>query len=304
MLLRITAILCFSIFFTGCVSLEYDSITPRDKFPEFYDNPSYPEKITLVLDTIVLSDLRGTDIGFNRDKNAQARSLVESAFIEELEKRGHSVDLLYHGDGFSYDVDGSVNYFYSENRKSTALPYEGATKQEENDQWVSFESKEFFLRLLEDAAESDENYRKRTELASVVNMPEFVQNLSEDTLLLFGRTYITDVSLIKKVGVNSLAIALSAGLTGGTVILAMGPESGSNIDIVALDTSTSKIRWYNNRYIEGGSSYGGTYRNIDKGAKDALGYFPTISGATIDWKAKPPTGCRTLTQTEIECPKN
>ena len=308
MLLKITTLLIVSNLFTGCASLYH---TPRDKFPDFYENASYPEKFLLVLDTIVLSDIKGSDIGVNQKKNAQARELIESAFIEALEERGHSADVLYHGDGISYEMRNKRNYVYSENRKTTGIPYEGATKQDENDQWASTQGKAFMRRLLEKGEEATKLYQEREELTSAGEIPLFLQNLPENTLLLYGRTLIEDFPWTKQVASTVLAGAASYALTGGNYPLIISLSASNSIDIVVLDASTSEIHWHGNTNSDNDGFGGTSYRNVDQIVKSAFRYFPATDGRTIYWKPhradssepKSPTGCRTLTNAEVECPK-
>lgn len=136
-------LLISTLVIVGCAT------TPKTRFPEYYKVESRSPNIDVIVDTVVLSDISGSDIGFNKEKNMIAQSLVNDSVPSVFSVRGYSPNILYIGNGTFLDLDEDRNYFISEDFKNTGTPYSRIEKTERKPVWANEDVREFIKRLTE-----------------------------------------------------------------------------------------------------------------------------------------------------------
>lgn len=268
------ALLFFIGFSVGCAT------TPKTRFSEFYEVDSHTPNIDVLIDTVVLSDISGNDIGINKEKNSVAYSLANSSILSLLEVRGYSPNILYQGNGAFYEMVEDTNYFFSEDFKSTEVPYTGIDVLESDQVWVNDDIKTFISRLSEYAPLQNKKQRRKSSRKkkvedeikpiSVDEIPNSVMQLPGDTMLVV-RAYAGEVSAGKSIGTGLATGLLTAALTGGMYVYVAAPISGSSIEIIAFDKKASKIVWHN-------TTQAGNYKALDKSIEMAISLYPTTTG--------------------------
>jgi hypothetical protein len=265
----LTLVLLISTVVTvGCTT------TPKTQFSEYYQVESHSPNVDVIIDTIVLSDISGDDIGINKEKNEVAYNLVNESVPSIFAVRGYSPNILHSGNGSYLEIENDTQYFISEDFESTDVPYTGIEKTENNKVWVDESVNAFIKRLTEFAPHAHKKQqstrsKKKIEPITIDEIPESIMQLPNDTLLLI-RAYAGDVSTGKSVGVGLATGLISAVLSGGMYIHVAVPISGSRIEIIAFDKKTAKIVWHN-------TIRAGDYKRLDKSIEMAMTLFPTTT---------------------------
>ncbi|MFT7558963.1 MAG: hypothetical protein ACI93R_000866 [Flavobacteriales bacterium] len=276
---RYILVLLLGVFISGC------AVTPKTRFSEFYKEGADKKHIDLIIDTFIVSDIKGSDIGVNKTKNQEASELVRKGVIELLEERGYTVNLAYIGNGISYERSDKQQYVYSEEWESIGEEYKGPVAKSASDPWVTDESQIFLKRLIKRGKAANVTVADKRRLVPRIKpeeIPEFVNNLPSRHLMLVSLS-AGEVGSGKSIGTGILTGVLSAALTGGMYVYSSTTVSGSTIDITLFDKETSRISWNN------GLLQGPKYKVAHKRLVGLFKYFPTVNGEIL-----PPTPSESL----------
>lgn len=264
----------------------------KTRYPDFYKPDAHSSKIDVVIDSIVLSDIAGTDIGISEEKNAKAVASAKESLIENLKKRGFEPNVLIVGNGLYHQLEEGKRYFYSEDFKSTEREYQGAVVSDAQSYWASNEVKAFVDNLFERAQSKLKSKRKRKKYSqasslkarkleeqnsleplNLLEIPQVILNSPSNTIV-FVKAYCGDVSMGKSIGTGIATGVVTALLTGGMYSYVATPVSGSSLEVLVLDKQKNKIAWYN-------KAQAGNYKHLDNGIRIALQYFPDVEGKVI-----------------------
>lgn len=274
-----TAVMILLILTSGC-----SVVTPKSRFAEFYERESYPKDIDIVIDTLILSDISGSDIGVNRQKNMEAMSIIESTIKKSFSDRGYAPNVVFHGNGAYYTLDDKSKYFYSEGWESTDEVYNGPVLAEHEALWGDEEVRVFMRRLLEQAKVANKKVTKNKKKRQRRNqnkedivppitrgeIPASIMALPSDLFVLVNLSG-GEVSAAKSVGTGILTGALSAALTGGMYVYVGTSVSATNLEVVVFDKTQSRVAWHN-------LAQGPKYNAMSTSAESLLKTFPTTTG--------------------------
>lgn len=271
---RIITLLLTVIILNGCASA-------RSKYSDFDEFIAGKKNVDVVFDSIIFSDLEGSDLGFNVEKNNIALDLLSNAVEESLIELGYVPNVVYSGHGVFFEPEEEIKYSYSQNWQSIDQKYLSVTTQSNVSAWESAEMREYLQAIVQKAEEVDKlrsknkSARNHSSDDSLVfsdnqdKVPDPITTLSAD-LLLYVQVDGMIKSLSKRIGQGLLTGAVSGVLTGGTFIVAAGSDWHA-LKIVAVDLSTNRIVWYHNRTTEG-------FKTIATSAITSFGYYPLIEG--------------------------
>lgn len=268
--LKIICLVFLSLaFVTGC------AITPKTRFAEFYERPSHPKTIDVVLDTIVLSDIAGSDIGFNVEKNTEAVKAVSESVPNLFASHHFQPNVIFQGNGAFYDWPEDREYFYCNDFRSTGEPYLQSILPSEDAPWADPEVRGFMKRLVERAQVANlKNSNKKVPPIEPEEVPAYIKSLPSD---YFAFVSVTggEVGAGKSFATGMLTGLLTAALTGGTYIYVGTSVSGSRVDVVVFDKTRSSVVWHN-----GGQ--GGRYTKIRRGLETLMQPFPMQDSGEVD----------------------
>lgn len=273
-----------SIVLILVVALSSCAVTPTTRFSEFYERPSHPESIDIVIDTLILSDIAGSAVGVDKAKNEEAMLLIEPAIKQSFADRGFIPNLAFHGNGTTFKGDEKTHYFYATDWTSTQEVYTGPVYSEQNQLWGSAEVQTFLHRLLDHAKDankkprkkervSNNSSKKRRQLVPALTPNEIPAEIMSmpSNLIVFVNFSGTEVGKGKSIGTAVATGLLSAALTGGMYVHASAPVSGSHLEIIVFDKSKSSVVWHN-------FGPGQRYTHVSKGVETIMKAFPTVSG--------------------------
>lgn len=248
-------------FITGC------AVTPEMRFSEFYERPSHPGSVDVVIDTVVLSDIAGSDVGFNAEKNRVAVESVSEGVPNLFASRRFEPNVVFEGNGAFFERGEDTEYFYCEDFRSTGEIYLPPVLAPEHAQWADPEVQAFMRRLLERARVANLKKSSR-KVPPITNeeIPAYIQSLPSNYLAL-----VTvgggEIGAGKSFATGLLTGVLTAALTGGTYAYVGTSVSGTRVDIVLFDKATSSVVWHN-----GGQ--GGRYTKVRQGLETLMESFP------------------------------
>lgn len=271
---RALAFVVLSVALCSC------AVTPQTRFSEFYERPTHAEKIDVVIDTLVLSDISGFDVGIDRAKNEDAMPFVEAAIKRAFSERGFKPNLVFHGNGTTFRKNEKTNYVYANGWAGTEEVYEGPTFGEQESMWGREEVQAFLHRLEDHAKDANKKQRKSNRSASKKKR-ELVPPLTAEeipasimampsNLFVLVKVSGTEVGKGKTIGMALATGVLTAALTGGMYVQASGPVSGSHIEVIVFDKSESRVVWHN-------AGQGQRYTEIAKGVDGVMKAFPAVT---------------------------
>lgn len=259
------------------------AVTPQKRFSEFYERPSHPENIDVVIDTLVLSDISGSDVGVDRAKNEEALPFVDAAVKQSFAARGFKPNLVFHGNGATFRKNEKTDYVYAIDWDGTGEVYEGPSFHDQESMWRS-EEVQTFLHRLEDHAKDANKKQKKSRSSSSKKVRELVPPLTAEeipasimsmpsNLFVLVKVSGLEVGKGKTIGTALATGILTAALTGGMYVQASGPVSGSQIEIIVFDKSQSRVVWHN-------VGQGQRYTEIAKGIDGVMTAFPAVTGGS------------------------
>lgn len=264
--------------------------TPQNRFAEFYEISQHSENIDVVIDTLILSDISGSDVGIDEAKNLEAMPLVEAAVQHSFTARGFKPNLVFHGNGATFRKDEKTNYVYATDWTGTERTFEGHIYAEHEQTWANPDVQTFLHRLSDHAKDANKkprkassSGRKRRALVPPLTADEIPQAIMAmpSNLLVFVNVSGAEVSKGKSVGTAVATGLLTAALTGGMYVQASAPMSGSQLEIIVFDKQQSRVVWHN-------VGQGQRYTEVAKAMDAVMKTFPTVTGELHSTNGKRP----------------
>ena len=256
-----TILLCWLV--SGCVNT-------KTQYPDFPDQVKNRKGVSVIIDAIAFSDIKGRSLGFNVDKNKEMLAAVSNAVSESLIERGFEPTFIAELNGLFYELDEEDDYVYSEDWESTNEPFTGMLDvNQEHDSWYAIDVKEFFSIITEKGLVKENNSLGDNKLPSSV--PLILQPFRNE-LVLYVQVKGGFHGVGKKIGLG----LLSAAITSGFLIVAPSP---TEVKIAAIDLSNMQTLWFK-------SYVGGNYMAIDSAVKEAFSKYPKVDGNYLSRKLK------------------
>jgi hypothetical protein len=270
------------------------AVTPQKRFPEFYAKTAHPENIDILIDTIILSDLSGSDIGVDRAKNQVAMTLIKSGIDKSFTDRGFKPNIVLNGNGLTYEMNEKEKYFYATDWTSSEEEYTGPIFSEEDKKWGGEDIRKFLIKLDTQASlpppkksksvSKKSRSAKKSQSQKIKPQDTFTPITTEDVppailelpsnLFVYARLTGAEVGMSKTVGTAVATGILSAVLTGGMYVSSSAPASGSNLKVIVFDKSSLQVVWHN-------SAPGTKFDTVHKIPEAVLAAFPKTNGEQL-----------------------
>lgn len=226
--------------------------TQEKRFPLVYEDTQKAQKLDVVIDTIVYSDIEGGDVGFNKEKNALVLQTVEESVKSNFASKGYEVNFVRLGNGLIHTpIENEKSKFVvSVDGKSTGEDWPGPSTDGENDPWVTDEAREYLRKLISHAQyasaiksttktkikiRAENAFKQQSKPAHLLDLPTGVLGVVH--------VRVSEVGMDKTVGSALLTGILSAALTGGMYVYSSAPVTGLQYDLVIFDFETDKVLW-------------------------------------------------------------
>ena len=247
------------LWLAGCVA------TPDKRFASTLDQVRSTNKIAVVVDSMVLTDIEGRDLGFNIDKNASVAFELSEALVSTLAEKGYEATVEFVGSGYQADIPEEAAIYYSENWKSTGEPFPGNYLLGGESLWSDAGATKYFnAALMEgrganwtppsvDLTTSREKEKRAIKLGLTsemiaerqevfANSPDIVNSL-ETNVILFVKYADYDVSTTKKFGIGLLTGGVSLAASGGTAASVTTIRELGPMELVAFDAQSNEVLW-------------------------------------------------------------
>lgn len=283
-LIKVVLILLISSLIGGCASVE-------SRFPDFDEYVAGRERIDVIIDSVIFSDLPGSDLGFNRERNRVALELLSESVKKALTELGYKPNFVYTGHGIYFEPEEGIEYFYSEKWQRGTDNYVALTARSSNNAWESLQMKEFFGDIIQRGEqlfknrkmgfEGEDQIRDEGETKSKKegmklqteknDVPEIVENLPSGVLLYVNVDGLL-AKLSKRIGSGLLWGTTSAVATGGFLVTTGPPLNCHILRMAVLDIKTNEVVWFQGRAASG------LEKTISKNSDRAFDFYPTVKG--------------------------
>lgn len=256
---KIFFLLVFSSLSVGC------AVNPNERFAGSLDQVRSSDKIDVVIDSFVVSDIKGKSLGYNVEKNKQRATELKDTLVSLLEDRGYEPNVVFVGSGFHHEIDTDAEIFYSEDWTSTGTSFPGSEIIEGDSGWGEELASEYAraaymeakganwtppkVDLLTASETIDRNVRmgllpeqKEARRAIFSNPPDVVSRASAPNVMFVKYANI-DISAGKKFGVGLLTGAVSLASSGGTTATVMTFTEKGPIEVSLMNMETQQVVW-------------------------------------------------------------
>lgn len=266
-------------FLVSCAS-KPEPPAAMERYPDFYKSGVGEASVDVIIDSIVLSDLKGSALGYNKYKNTEIQEIAYDEVVGQLKHRRFEVNLLNESNGLYFETENDIQYVYSEEFKSLGVTYGGPDFSDINNPWNS-EAAIGFIQNLKRKART-----KNKELLESANTEDFISNLyrvdyvpdfvinSPADRLVFVCVYSKDVSASKSLVAILANSVLNFGLGLESVdFLKRTNSSYLTVEIIVLNKKQKTIEWY-----DGYGSRGGDYRAMSDLIRHSFIHYPHYIG--------------------------
>jgi len=245
------------------------SNSTKKNFSAFYERAAVTQDLDIYLDVTYYSDIKGKMPGINKSENETVVLAAKDRISYILKRHGHHANFVHTGYGVFHEQpdDHSKKIYFSVG---------GVATQEEFNEPITLQgSSSLAERVTIDSINSIYPWAKyksklikqppSTPLTSDLLAPT-IKQLDNNTLTVI-KIKIGEVSTSKSVGSALLTGLLSAALTGGAYVHTSAPASGSQLEVMTIDTTTAEPLFY--KTVQGtGKSVNATKARINALLKD------------------------------------
>jgi len=262
--MRILFVLVLAVTTVGCV------VTPSERFADTVDKVRAAEKIDVVIDSFVVSDIEGKSLGYNVETNAKRSKALKDTIVATLKKKGYKANVVFMGSGFQQNEavnnkspDGAITY--SQKWKSTGKTFDKPVVLEGSEVWADDAAVGYFEAVLETArntnkvapkfdpfskAKREQSQEEASLSAETITRREQVVNNPPKAVLndlsknvLFVKYGNVDISAGKQFGIGLLGAATTLAASGGQLVgLYFLTEKGP-MEFVLMDIRNHEVLW-------------------------------------------------------------
>ena len=267
-------LLIFAILVSGC-----GTITERH-FPQLHKNTGTPTSIDIVVDTFIVTDISGRDLGVDLKKNKRTLDIAIPFIKKLLTGKGYRIGREYGNTGLIFEPDTGDSpraYYYTDGWNATGKLFTPTIEPIDHDFWPSVRGRSF-LKTFNQVGMQARAASKRLQIDAVSQLQHPVPIDSQPSeLLMFISINGKDVhpvkSFVSSVAIGTLSAVTSSAITGGNLILVGFPQySHTGVSIAVYDKQKKKLIWYVNDIVSPG------YARVSATLRTAFTLFPDIYG--------------------------
>jgi len=142
---RIVYVILFSAMLIGCAA------NPQKRFAATLDMVRTAPEIDVVIDSFVVSDIRGRTLGYNMDKNIQRATEIKDTVVSVLESKGYKPNVVFVGSGLQQEMVNDTDILYSKDWQSIGENFSEGIMLEGDSSWEDVAAIDYFGAVIEEA---------------------------------------------------------------------------------------------------------------------------------------------------------
>ena len=236
---KIVLLIVLGLFVSGCATI--------DRFPQVSEKTQQIKSVDIILDVMVVNDIKGEKIGINQEKLKTSLETAKLAVETFFREKNIQINYVHAGHGLFFAPENLSDYVYSKDWESTGQEFDGFKL---DNAVADASNKEFLIQAMESAAKyKPETSDKNATIAPLViaNFPESLRSQPSDHLVVI-RSYATDIGNAKSIGTGIMTGVISAVISGGTYIAVSTPQSSSVAEVGIFNTNSGELVWHNSGY--------------------------------------------------------